>query len=190
LDVQRQVSSRHSVHLRVVAICCRGEQRSGDAALGPAPKHPTLAPSSMPGGSCSGLDPCAELYINTAKLIRGIPVMTSILRPPVGASSSSSSASTPDQDSSDDCPEIGTNACAEPVEGSLLILMVAPNADQSHNSSSRYPTIRTLEALDARTPRAGLVQNLNPDFNAVRVQAIMETIQRMALDGSPLAALA
>jgi hypothetical protein len=31
---------------------------------------------------------------------------------------------------------------------------------------------------------------LNPDFNAVRVQAIMETIQRMAPDGSPLALLA
>jgi hypothetical protein len=31
---------------------------------------------------------------------------------------------------------------------------------------------------------------LNPDFNAVRVQAIMETIQRMALDSSPFALLA
>jgi hypothetical protein len=34
-----------------------------------------------------------------------------------------------------------------------------------------------------------LVQNLNSDFNVVRVQAIMETIQRMAPDGSPLALL-
>jgi hypothetical protein len=31
---------------------------------------------------------------------------------------------------------------------------------------------------------------LNPDFNDVRVQAIMETIQRMTPDGSPLALLA
>jgi hypothetical protein len=31
---------------------------------------------------------------------------------------------------------------------------------------------------------------LNPDFNVVRVQAIMETIQQMASDGSPLALLA
>jgi hypothetical protein len=31
---------------------------------------------------------------------------------------------------------------------------------------------------------------LNLDFNAIRVQAIMETIQRMAPDGSPLAVLA
>jgi hypothetical protein len=35
-----------------------------------------------------------------------------------------------------------------------------------------------------------LVQNLNPDFNVVWVQATMETIQRMALDGSPLVVLA
>jgi hypothetical protein len=39
-------------------------------------------------------------------------------------------------------------------------------------------------------PSGGLVQNLNPDFNTVWVQAIMETIQRMAPDGSPLAILA
>jgi hypothetical protein len=35
-----------------------------------------------------------------------------------------------------------------------------------------------------------LVWNLNPDFNVVPVQAIMESIQRMAPDGSPLAVLA
>jgi hypothetical protein len=35
-----------------------------------------------------------------------------------------------------------------------------------------------------------LVQNLNLDFNIVRVPEIMETIQRMAPDGSPLALLA
>jgi hypothetical protein len=36
----------------------------------------------------------------------------------------------------------------------------------------------------------GVVWNLNPDFNAIWEQAIMETIQRMAPDGSPLALLA
>jgi hypothetical protein len=44
--------------------------------------------------------------------------------------------------------------------------------------------------FDAQTPSGGLVRNLNPDFNAVWVQAIMETIKRMASDGSPLAVLA
>jgi hypothetical protein len=42
---------------------------------------------------------------------------------------------------------------------------------------------------DAQTPSVGLVQNLNPNFNTVRVQTIMETIQCMAPDGSPLALL-
>jgi hypothetical protein len=43
---------------------------------------------------------------------------------------------------------------------------------------------------DARTPSGGLARNLNLDFNVVRVQAIMETIQRMVSDGSPLVVLA
>jgi hypothetical protein len=68
--------------------------------------------------------------------------------------------------------------------------MVAPNKDQSRHSSSGYPTIGRSEASDARTPSTGLIQNLNPDFNVLRVQAIMETIQRMAPDGSLLALLA
>jgi hypothetical protein len=68
--------------------------------------------------------------------------------------------------------------------------MVALNGDQSHKSSSRYPSIRRSEASDARTPSDSLVQNLNLNFNGVWVQAIMETIQRMVPDGSPLAVLA
>jgi hypothetical protein len=98
-------------------------------------------------------------------------------------------ALTPDPNSSDDYPEIGANVCGEPVKGGCLICMVALNGDQSHNSSNRYPTIRRSEASDARTPSNGLVRNLNSDFNDVRVQVIMETIQRMAPDGSPLAVL-
>jgi hypothetical protein len=71
-----------------------------------------------------------------------------------------------------------------------LIFMVAPNGDQSCNSSNRYPTIERSEASDARTPNATMIQNLNPEFNVVRLQTIMETIQRMAPEGSPLVALA
>jgi hypothetical protein len=54
-----------------------------------------------------------------------MPVMTSILQPLAGTSSSSSSASTPDQDSSDNYPEIKTSACGEPMEDDRLILVVA-----------------------------------------------------------------
>jgi hypothetical protein len=68
--------------------------------------------------------------------------------------------------------------------------MVAPNEDQPRHSSNGYPTIGRSEASDARTPSTGLIRNLNPNFNDIRVQAIMEIIQRMAPDGSPLALLA
>jgi hypothetical protein len=158
--------------------------------LRPTLEHPPLASSSASGGSCLGLDPCAGIYIHTIKLVQGIPVVTSILRPLARPSSSSSLASTPDQDSFDDYLEIGTGAYEEPAEGGHLILMVAPNGDQLCNSSSRDHTIGRTDASNAQTPSAGLVQNLNLDFNALRVQAIMETIQRMAPDGSPLAVLA
>jgi hypothetical protein len=155
---------------------------------GPAPEHLAPASSSASGGSCLGSDLCAGNYIHTAKIIRNILTVTSILRPLAGTSGSSTSASTPDQDSSDDYPEIRASACGEPAEGGRLICMVAPNGDRSNNTSSRYPTIGRSEASDARTPSGGLVLNL--DFNAVWVQEIIETIQRMAPYGSPLTVLA
>jgi hypothetical protein len=136
---------------------------------GPAPEHPTPAPSSASGGACSGLDPFVELYIYTAKLIRGISIMTSTFRPFIGASSSSSSASSLDRDLSDDYPEIGASAYGKSAEDGRLILMVAPNGDRSHNSYNGYPTIGRSKASDAQTPSTGLVQNINLDFNAVRV---------------------
>jgi hypothetical protein len=60
---------------------------------------------------------------------------------------SSTSGVSSDQDLSDDYPEIGTSAYGKPVKGSRLILMVAPNRDQLHNSSSRYPIIGRSEHL-------------------------------------------
>jgi hypothetical protein len=156
----------------------------------PAPEHPTIAPSSTSGSTCSSSDPFAGLYIRTAKLVRGIPIVMSTLRTFIGAPSSSSSASSPSRDSSDEYPEIGASACGKSAEDSRLILMVAPNGDRSRNSSSEYPTIRRSQTSGAQTPSAGLGRNLNPNFNDVRVQTIMETIQRMTPDGSPLALLA
>ncbi len=101
---------------------------------GPAPERraPTdgqapwsLTTSSTSGGACSDLDPFTGLYIHTAKIVRGIPVMTSTLRPLAGASSSSSSAASPDQDSSDDYPEIRVSVCGDTARGGHLIFMVA-----------------------------------------------------------------
>jgi hypothetical protein len=156
--------------------------------LGEATEH--TAPSSASSGTQEDSDFFDGLYIRTTKLVRGIPVVTTILLPCAGASSSSSSALSSDQGSSEDYPEIRVSTCGSSVDISRLIFMVAPNEDQPRHSSSGYPTIGRSEASDARTPSTGLIRNLDPDFNVVRVQAIMETIQRMAPDGSPLALLA
>jgi hypothetical protein len=152
---------------------------------GTAPEHPALDPSSTSGGTCSGSDLFAGLYIRTAKLVQGILIVTSTHRPFVEASSSSSSASSPDRDSSNDYPEIRASTCGNSAEDGRLILMVTPDGDRARNSSSEYPTIGRSEVTDAQTPSVGLVQNINPYFNVVQ-----ETIQRMAPDGSPLALLA
>jgi hypothetical protein len=68
--------------------------------------------------------------------------------------------------------------------------MVALNGDPSHNSSSRYPVIGRSEASDARTPNDVMIWNLNMDFNAIQLQTIMESIQRMAPEGSLFVVLA
>jgi hypothetical protein len=91
-------------------------------------------------------------YICTVKLVRGIPVVMTILHPCAGAASSSPSALSSDQGSSKDYPEIGVNTCESSASTRRLICMVAPNEDQPCHSSSGYPTIGRSEASDARTP--------------------------------------
>jgi hypothetical protein len=135
-------------------------------AYGQAPWSPDASYTS--GGACRGLDPFAGCYIRTVKLVQGIPVVTSILCPSTGASISSSSAASPDQDSADDYPKIGISTSGDSTREARFIFMVALNRDPSHNNSSRYPTIERSEASDAQTPSVGMIQNLNPDFNAVR----------------------
>jgi hypothetical protein len=101
---------------------------------GPAPEHLTmvyeqapcfLAISSITDGACLGLDPYAGLHIRTVKLIRDIPIVTSILQPSAGASSSSSSTVSAEQDSTDDYPEIRGSTCGDSTEEGHLIVMVA-----------------------------------------------------------------
>jgi hypothetical protein len=155
---------------------------------GEAAEH--IAPSSASSETQAESDLFDGSYNRTVKLVRGIPVVTTILRPCVRASSSSSSALSSNQGSSENYPDIGVSTCESSASISRLICMVAPNEDQPRHSSSGYPTIERSETSDTRTPSTGLVRNLNPDFNDVRVQAIMEIIQRMAPDDSPLALLA
>jgi hypothetical protein len=169
LDVRRQVSSRHSAHLQVIDLCRWGRRRPEDATS----RAGTRAPGSdfiidIRRFLLGFRSLCAGSYIRTTKIVRGIPVVTTILRS-LAAASSSSSSSTPDPDSSDNYPGIRASACRKPAEGGRLICMVAPNGDRSHNNSNRYPTIGRSEASDAPTSNDGLVRNLNPDFNAIRV---------------------
>jgi hypothetical protein len=165
----------------------------------PAPEHlasgyrqaPCLsAISSTTGGAYSGLDPYARLHIRPVKLVQGILIVTSILQPSAGVSSSSLSAASPDQDSVDDYPNIGGSICGDLIREGRLIVMVALAGGPSQHCSSRYPTNGRSEASDARTPDDGMIQNLNSDFNAIRLQTIMKSIQRMAPEDSPLVALA
>jgi hypothetical protein len=108
---------------------------------GPAAEHPTPAPSSMSDSTCSGSDPFVGLYIHTAKLIRGILIVTSTLWTFIRAPSLSSLESYPSRDSSDEYLEVGANAYGKSTEASRLILMVVSNGNRSRNSSSGYPTI-------------------------------------------------
>jgi hypothetical protein len=68
--------------------------------------------------------------------------------------------------------------------------MVGPARGNSQNNSSKYPTIGGSEASDTWTPSNNIVRNLNPDFDTVRLQTIMESIQRMVSPDSPLVTLA
>jgi hypothetical protein len=114
---------------------------------GQAPSFP--AATSTSGGAYSGLDPCEGCHICTVKLIQGILIMTSILRPSGKASSWCSSAASPDRGSSDDYPEIRTSTYGDSAREGRLIFMVPPTGEPSCNNSSRYPTIGRSEASDA-----------------------------------------
>jgi hypothetical protein len=67
--------------------------------------------------------------------------------------------------------------------------MVGLARGNSQNISSKYPTIGGSEASDARTPSSNVVRNLYLDFNVVRLHTIMESIQQMVPQDSPLIAL-
>jgi hypothetical protein len=103
--------------------------------------------------------------------------------------SSSSPGATPDRDSKEDYLEIGGNAYWNPTIEARHVSMVGTARGDSQNSSSRYPTIRGSKSFDAQTPNNKVVWNLNPYFNVVRLQTIMELIQWMVLQDSPLVAL-
>jgi hypothetical protein len=102
---------------------------------GEAAEH--IAPSSASSETQAESDLFDGSYIRMVKLVRGIPVVTTILRPCVGASSSSSSALSSDQGSSEDYSVIKVSSCGSPADVSRLICMVALNEDQPRHSFRR-----------------------------------------------------
>jgi hypothetical protein len=155
----------------------------GNLEFAPVYGHAPYLPStsSTPGGACSGLNPHASSYHRATKTTQGIPIRAPILQPSAGTSSSSTSIASPDQDSTDDYPKIEGSTCWNSADEGHLIIMVPPAGAPSHNSSSRYPTIGGSEASNARN---------DSNFNVVRLQTIIESIQCMAPKGSPFVSLA
>jgi hypothetical protein len=160
--------------------------------LTPVYGHALYLPASSftSGRACSGLNPYERPYHRAAKITQEISIGAPIFPPLTRTSSSSTSVACPDQDSTDDYPEIGGITYWNSADEGRLIIMVAPTGAPLHNSSSRHPTIGRSGVSDARTPNDGMIWNLNPDFNVVRLQTIMESIQYMTPEGSPLTALA
>jgi hypothetical protein len=137
---------------------------------GKAPYHPIdLQTSSTSGGACLSLNPYAGTYYLSAMTSQGHPIGMTIFQPSARTSSSSSSRAAPNQDSIEDCPEIRGSAYWNPAIEARHISMVGLGRINSQNNSSRYPTIWGSEASDVRTPSSRVVQNLNLDFNVVRL---------------------
>jgi hypothetical protein len=109
---------------------------------GEATEH--TAPSSASSKTQADSDLFDGPYIRTVKLVRGIPVVTTILRQCAGASSSSSSALSSDQGSSDDYPEIRVSTCGSFTDINHLICMVAPNEDQPRHKLQRVSQHRKV----------------------------------------------
>jgi hypothetical protein len=146
--------------------------------------------SSTLGGAYSSLNPWARSHYLSSMMSQEYPTRTSIFQPSAGTSSSSSSGASPDRDSIEDYPEIGDSVYWNSTIEAHRISMVGPVRVTSHNSSSRYPTIRGSKASNAQTPSTRIVRNLNSDFNTMRLQTIIESIQCMVPNDSPLIALA
>jgi hypothetical protein len=66
--------------------------------------------------------------------------------------------------------------------------MTGRSAGASRNDSSKYPTIGQ-SATSGMTILNCVIRNLNPEFNVVRLQTLMESIQCLAPTDSPLVAL-
>jgi hypothetical protein len=75
--------------------------------------------SSILGGACSGLNPYAGPYHRATKTTQGISIGAPIFKPFARTSSSFASTASPDQDSTDDYPEIEAPVRIPPMRVAL-----------------------------------------------------------------------
>jgi hypothetical protein len=134
-------------------------------------------------GVCSGLNPYVGMYTLATMTSWGHPISAR-------TSSSTSSRASTDRDTIKNYLEIGGRAYWNPTIKARRISMVGPSRAASCNSSNKYSSIKGSEASNARTPSNRVVWNLNRNFNTTRLQTIMESIQHLAPQDSPLVALA
>jgi hypothetical protein len=160
---------------------------------GEAPYYPADLPSMttlMLGSVRSSLNPYIGPYTLAVMTSWGHPIKVRMFQPSTGMLSPTSSGASTNQDLAKDYPEIGGNIYWNPATEALRISMVGLGRAYSYNSSIKYPMIRGSTTSNAWTPSNQVVQNLHPDFNTIRLQTIMESIQRLAPKDSSLVALA
>jgi hypothetical protein len=104
-----------------------------------------LTCSSTSDDACSGLNPYVGPYYRATTTDQGNLIRMPIIQPSAGTLSSSTSTASPDQDSTNDYPEIGGSTYWNSANEGRLIIMVAPAKESLHNNSSRYPTIGRSE---------------------------------------------
>jgi hypothetical protein len=67
-------------------------------------------------------------------------------------------------------PYAGQHICTfNLIKEGRIIVMVALVGGPSQNSSSRYPIISRSKEFDVRKSNDEMIQNLNPDFNTIRL---------------------
>jgi hypothetical protein len=92
-----------------------------------------------------------------------------MFQPSAGMLSPTSSGASTNRDSAKDYPKIGGSIYWNPVVEARRISMVGLGRAYSYNSSIKYLTIRGSTTSDAWTPSNQVVQNLNLDFNTIRL---------------------
>jgi hypothetical protein len=169
LDLRSKVSLWHTFPLWNADVRHRGSRNPRVTDSGPIakssqpiyeeapyyPVDPSIASAS--GGDHSCLNPYAGSYAPTTMTSWGHPIGVPVSWAPAETSSPTSSSTSTGRDSIEDYPEIMGSVYGNPTIETRHINMVGPTRAPSHNSTSRYPTIKRSKASNAWTPRNRVV---------------------------------